>query len=100
MSSGSALLGRANAGGGSGSRGGRCRLPQQEEELCCRVQHLKGEFTDLLTEIRRRKSVSEGRVVGVGSQTEVRGCLGVWLGVVGCEGGRELKETVNANRKK
>ncbi|XP_050730808.1 uncharacterized protein LOC127005739 [Eriocheir sinensis] len=81
VSSGSALLGRARGGGGGGGgegrgggggggRGGRCRLPQQEEDLCSRVQHLKSEFTDLLTEIRRRKSVSEGRVVGVGSQTE------------------------------
>ncbi|KAK8378818.1 hypothetical protein O3P69_009499 [Scylla paramamosain] len=70
-SAGSALLGRnSGPGSGAGARGGRGRLPQMEEVLCSRVQHLKGEFTDLLAEIRRRKSVSEGRVVGVGSQTE------------------------------
>ncbi|XP_045107923.1 uncharacterized protein LOC123502747 [Portunus trituberculatus] len=71
VTAGSALLGRnSGPGSGAGAKGGRGRLPHMEEALCTRVQHLKGEFTNLLAEIRRRKSVSEGRVVGVGSQTE------------------------------
>ncbi|XP_042893892.1 uncharacterized protein LOC122267809 [Penaeus japonicus] len=45
--------------------------PNSRHELATKVQSLKDEFTDLLTEIRRRKSVTEGGgCVGIGVQTE------------------------------
>ncbi|XP_045615953.2 uncharacterized protein [Procambarus clarkii] len=56
---------------GTGGPGRGLRPSGSKHELATRVQNLKDEFTDLLTEIRRRKSVSDGGgVVGVAIQTE------------------------------
>ncbi|KAG7155942.1 hypothetical protein Hamer_G012086 [Homarus americanus] len=59
----------SGGGGGGVTRG--LRPSTSRYELATRVQNLKDEFTDLLTEIRRRKSVSDsGGTVGVAIQTE------------------------------
>ncbi|KAK4301934.1 hypothetical protein Pmani_025960 [Petrolisthes manimaculis] len=74
-----ALLNRSRSSSSSLSTSsqGRARrhspstIHQRQEELASRVQHLKEEFTDLLTEIRRRKSITDGRGgVGISIQTE------------------------------
>ncbi|KAK7079843.1 hypothetical protein SK128_010385, partial [Halocaridina rubra] len=53
-----------------GDASGRSSLTSRQE-LANKVQSLKDEFTDLLSEIRRRKSISDsGGTVGIGIQTE------------------------------
>ncbi|XP_066967212.1 uncharacterized protein [Macrobrachium rosenbergii] len=62
VSSDAALIGGASYGRAHSAK---------RQELATKVQSLKDEFTDLLTEIRRRKSITEGGgTVGVGIQTE------------------------------
>ncbi|XP_047481170.1 uncharacterized protein LOC125033580 isoform X2 [Penaeus chinensis] len=58
-------------GGGASTTNRPRTTPTSRHELATKVQSLKDEFTDLLTEIRRRKSVTEGGGgVGIGVQTE------------------------------
>ncbi|XP_069951353.1 uncharacterized protein [Cherax quadricarinatus] len=67
------LLSRSHSGGSVFGCG--ARSPTSRQDLATRVQKLKDEFTDLLTEIRRRKSVSDSGGssggIGVAVQTEV-----------------------------
>ncbi|XP_071550130.1 uncharacterized protein [Panulirus ornatus] len=67
-SSEAALLSRSCS---SASVGRGARSSSSRHDLATRVQNLKDEFTDLLTEIRRRKSITDGGgTVGVAIQTE------------------------------